>query len=94
MDWQRINMSNTETIRWLATVWALLALAGLVYFISRAWKRKIVSLFGRSGSKEFSREEEPILYWGMMAFYLVIALGLALILCLRTRNLLQQISHK
>jgi len=81
---------NTNFMRWLATGWTVLLLGGIIYYLWHAWKKRVVTLLGRFGATDISRDINPLLYWGIMCFYTIIAAGLILILILRASSLLKQ----
>jgi len=85
-------MQTTEKstiVPWLATVWALLLVSGLIYYLWYAWSKREVIQIWRWGVEKISRDTRPFLYWAIYIFYILIASGLFLILGLRANNLLK-----
>jgi hypothetical protein len=85
-------MQSSDKIRWLAGAWGVVVLAVLICYIYKAWRKGVISMFGRFGSTSFSRESDPAMYWVMIVSYMAISLGLTLIVCLGFHNLISKAS--
>lgn len=87
-------MRGSETARWFATGWAFILFLGLSYYIYRSWRRRTVTLLGRSRMSTFSRDSEPLFYIGTLLLYTLIAGGLLFLLCLRAYYVTKEMVEK
>jgi hypothetical protein len=54
---------------WLSVVMTILVSSVILYFLFRAWKYRVVYLYGRSGAVTTKRDLDPLGYWFIMALY-------------------------
>jgi hypothetical protein len=74
----------------LALVWAVLLAGGLTYYLIRSLKHRVVTVVGRFGTTMFSRDAQPIGYWGTFIFYSLILSLLLIVLFMGIHTLIKQ----
>jgi len=67
--------SNNQAVVWIASVWCLILIAGLSYYLIRSWNRGVVTTPSRF-AKDVSRTDNPGMYWFAMLIWLIFDLFL------------------
>ena len=62
--------SNDQAVASLAGVWAAILAVALTYYLIRSWKRAVITFPARVSS-DFSRAENPGMFWFAMFIYFV-----------------------
>ena len=67
-----LGSENASRLARISVVGSTLLIALVLYGLTRALRSGIVVLFGRFGSRSFSRSEQPFEYWFWFTFYLLL----------------------
>ncbi len=81
-------MRDSETLRWVATAWAVIVLAVFVWYTAYSLRKRAVTLFWVPTSATFARDKEPVLYWAAICFYFAIIAAIVALLAARAISLL------
>ncbi len=84
---------NNRFLISIAAIWGILLEGGLIYYLLRAWRNRIVTLVGSSGCIKFARDSNPAVYWAVMIFYCSLVLLLILLCGSRIHGLLHRPDH-
>jgi hypothetical protein len=60
---------NNNIPIWLSVATVILVSSVILYLLFRAWKYRVVYLYGRSGVMTTRRDLDPLGYWFLMVIY-------------------------